>query len=188
MHAMDEDNVEDRLRTVTPAPPAPVGSVAPEAPSLPVALHAADVPVRARPSLYPAPFAARVAGRAKRPLGEAFGLCNFGVNLTTLAPGAVSALRHAHALQDEFVYVLDGEVTLVTDRGATPLRAGMCAGFRAGSGDAHHLRNDGQAPATYLEVGDRTRGDRATYPDDDLVAVGTADGWVFAHKDGAPYA
>jgi uncharacterized cupin superfamily protein len=154
----------------------------------PVALYAVDVPVRARPSIYPAPFAARMAGRSKRPLGEAFGLGNFGVNLTTLAPGAVSALRHAHALQDEFVYVLAGALTLVTDAGATTLHAGMCAGFRAGSGDAHHLRNDGAAPATYLEVGDRTQGDRAVYPDDDLVAVAGPGGWVFRHKDGSPYA
>lgn len=156
-------------------------------PPVPVALVAAEVPVRERPSAYPAPFAARLAGRDKRVLGDPFGLCNFGVNRTTLAPGAISALRHAHALQDEFVYVLEGELVLVTDAGRTPLRAGMCAGFRAGTGDAHHLRNEGARDAVYLEVGDRTLGDTAIYPDDDLVAEARIGGWVFRHRNGERY-
>ena len=153
----------------------------------PVALVAADVAPRARPSIYPAPFAARVAGRTKRALGDAFGLSNFGVNLTELAPGAMSSLRHAHAVQDEFVYVLEGRPTLCTDRGRFVLEPGMCAGFRAGSGDAHHLVNETDARVLYLELGDRLPGDRATYPDDDLVAVAMASGWRFTRKDGSPY-
>lgn len=153
----------------------------------PVARVAAEVAPRARPSAYPPEFARRMQGREKRALGDAFGLRNFGVNLTRLAPGACSALRHAHAVQDEFVYVLEGELDLVTDRGCTSLRAGMCAGFRAGTGDAHHLINRSAAPAVYLEVGDRLPGDSASYPDDDLVALLRDGAWVFTRKDGTPF-
>ena len=153
----------------------------------PVALIAADVPPRARNSLYPAPFAGRVAGREKRPLGTAFGLAVFGVNLTRLAPGAWSSLRHAHTRQDEFIYVLEGHPTLVTDAGATPLSPGMCAGFRAGSGDAHHLVNASDADVVYLEIGDRTAGDEASYPDEDLIAREANGAWEFLHRDGSPY-
>lgn len=128
-----------------------------------------------------------MAGRVKRPLGEHFGLRNFGINLTTLAPGAVSALRHEHTLQDEFLYVLSGRVRLECDSGAWELDAGMCAGFPAGTGNAHRLVNPGSQDATYLEVGDRTPGDAATYPDDDLVAQAVNGAWVFFHKDGQPY-
>lgn len=154
---------------------------------VPVALVAAEVPPRAQKSNYPPEFAHRMEGREKRPLGNPFGLRNFGVNLTTLAPGARSALRHAHSRQDEFVYVLEGEVDLITDRGSTRLRAGMCAGFPAGTGDAHQLINRSAAPVVYLEVGDRTPGDSASYPDDDLVAVLRDGAWVFTRKDGTPY-
>lgn len=154
---------------------------------LPVALYASDVPPRAKSTSYPEPFAARMAGREKRLLGEAFGLVNFGANLTRLAPGAVSALRHAHATQDEFVYILEGRPTLVTDAGRTPLEPGMCAGFRAGSGDAHQLVNESGEDVLYLEIGDRTPGDEVAYPDDDLRAERVDGGWVFAHKDGTPY-
>ena len=153
----------------------------------PIAVDALAVPVRAKPSNYPAPFAERMAGRAKRPLGDLFGLSNFGVNLTTLAPGAASALRHGHSRQDEFVYVLSGTATLHTDAGTTPLGPGWCAGFKAGSGDAHRLVNEGSEPVVYLEIGDRSAGDSAHYPDDDLVAQRVGDGWVFRHKDGTPY-
>ena len=111
-------------------------------PDRPVAVAGREVPVRSKPSVYPEPFASRMAGREKRTLGDLFGLTNFGVNLTTLQPGAVSSLRHAHTRQDEFVYVLEGHPTLLTDRGATPLGPGDCAGFKAGTGDAHCLRND----------------------------------------------
>jgi uncharacterized cupin superfamily protein len=150
-------------------------------------VFALDVPVRARKSAYPEPFASRMEGREKRALGDAFALTNFGVNLTRLAPGAVSALRHAHARQDEFVYVLDGHPTLVSDAGASALSPGMCVGFRAGTGNAHHLRNDTAEHVTYLEVGDRTAGDSASYPDDDLVAHADGTGWLFTHKTGEPY-
>ncbi|HUN67637.1 MAG TPA: cupin domain-containing protein, partial [Burkholderiales bacterium] len=95
----------------------------------PHSIVAADAPPRARQTGYPADMAKMVAGRSKHPLGDLFGLTNFGVNLTRLAPGAYSALRHAHAKQDEFVYILEGEPTLVTDSGETPLKPGMCAGF-----------------------------------------------------------
>jgi uncharacterized cupin superfamily protein len=153
----------------------------------PAAINAADVPVRSRPSVYPEPFASRMAGRSKRQLGEAFHLANFGVNLTTLAPGASSALRHAHTKQDEFVYVLAGTATLHTDDGRVLLTPGMCAGFKAGRGDAHRLVNETQAEVTYLEVGDRTAGDEASYPDDDIKATLVDGKWTFTHKNGQPY-
>ena len=153
----------------------------------PVAVRAAEVPPKAKASNYPEPFAARVAGRLKRPLGDLFGLKNFGVNLTRLAPGAVSALRHAHATQDEFIYILEGLPILVTDEGERPLSPGMCAGFPAGSGDAHQLVNRSLHDVLYLEIGDRTPGDRVTYPDDDLQAIFESGQWVFRHKDGRRY-
>jgi len=156
-------------------------------PKHPVAIVAAEAPPRVRPSIYPEPFASRMAGRVKHPLGDLFGLTNFGVNLTRLAPGAVSALRHAHTRQDEFILVLEGNPTLVTDAGETRLAPGMCAGFKAGTGDAHQLRNDGADEAVYLEVGDRMPGDSASYPDEDLQAVMGEGGWRFLHKDGQPY-
>ena len=153
----------------------------------PIAFVALESPPRTKPSNYPEPFASRMAGREKRPLGDRFGLRNFGVNLTTLKPGAVSALRHAHTRQDEFVYVLQGRPTLVTDAGRTPLAPGMCAGFVAGTGDAHQLVNETGEDVLYLEVGDRTPGDQGHYPDDDLEAVAVDGAWVFRHKDGTPY-
>ncbi len=157
-------------------------------PGSPKALRALEAAPRARPSNYPEPFAARMKGREKRPLGELFGLANFGVNLTRLAPGAQSALRHAHTRQDEFIYVLEGRPSLITDAGETVLEPGMCAGFKAGSGDAHHLVNRGSEDVFYLEVGDRTPGDAAAYPDDDLQAVVGSDGrWRVLRKDGTQY-
>jgi uncharacterized cupin superfamily protein len=153
----------------------------------PVAIVAAKAPARSKPSNYPEPFASRMGGRVKTPLGDLFGLANFGVNLTRLAPGAVSALRHAHTRQDEFVYVLEGHPTLVTDAGETPLHPGMCAGFQAGTGDAHQLVNRSGEDVVYLEVGDRTAGDVGSYPDDDLQAVSVEGRWRFTHKDGTPY-
>jgi uncharacterized cupin superfamily protein len=153
----------------------------------PVALVAAEAPPRARRSVYPEPFAARVEGREKRPLGDLFGLTNFGVNLTRMAPGSMSALRHAHTRQDEFVYILEGHPTLHTDEGRTPLAPGMCAGFKAGTGNGHHLINETDEDVVYLEVGDRTPGDEGSYPDDDLRAVQVEGKWRFTHKDGTPY-
>lgn len=150
------------------------------------AIVALEAPPRIAPSNYPQPFASRMEGRVKRPLGDEFQLRNFGVNLTTLAPGARSALHHRHSAQDEFVYVLAGEATIVSGSNETIVVAGMCAGFPAG-GAAHHLENRSQRPVMYLEVGDRTAGDEVSYPADDLVGVRTAEGWRFTRKDGTPY-
>lgn len=153
----------------------------------PVAIRAAEAPLRTKPSNYPEPFAAQMAGRQKHPLGDLFGLANFGVNLTRLAPNAMSALRHAHSRQDEFIYILQGSPTLQTDEGRIKLAPGMCAGFKAGTGNAHHLVNETAAEVIYLEVGDRTPGDEGSYPDDDLKAVSVEGNWRFTHKDGTPY-
>jgi uncharacterized cupin superfamily protein len=153
-----------------------------------IAIVASEAPRRTKPSNYPEPFASRMAGREKHPLGDLFGLVNFGVNLTRLAPGAVSALRHAHSKQDEFVYVLEGCPMLVTDAGETHLRPGMCVGFKSGTGDGHQLANRANTDVLYLEIGDRTAGDSVVYPDDDIQAAHGADGkWSFTHKDGTPY-
>jgi uncharacterized cupin superfamily protein len=157
-------------------------------PSYPVAVEAAAAPLRAKPSNYPEPFFSRMNRREKRPLGDLFGLATFGVNLTRIKPGGESALRHAHSRQDEFVYILEGEATLVTDAGETVLRPGQCAGFKAGTGDGHHLLNRTTSDVVYLEIGDRTAGDEGSYPDDDIQAALGEDGrWRFTHKDGRPY-
>ena len=156
-------------------------------PKYPIAIRADEAPARTKASNYPEPFASRMAGRRKHPLGDLFGLANFGVNLTRLAPGAVSALRHAHSKQDEFVYILQGNPALHTDEGRTTLAPGMCAGFKAGTGNGHHLVNDTADEVVYLEVGDRTPGDEGSYPDDDLAALSLDGKWHFAHKDGSPY-
>jgi uncharacterized cupin superfamily protein len=153
----------------------------------PIAVDAAQAPLRAKPSLYPEIFAARVAGREKRPLGDLFGLTNFGVNLTRLVPNTSSSLRHAHTRQDEFVYILEGTPTLYTDEGTLELAPGMCAGFPAGTGNAHHLVNESNADVVFLEIGDRTAGDEGSYPDDDLHAAMVDGQWRFVHKDGTPY-
>ena len=153
----------------------------------PVALDALNNALPMKPSNYPPLFLQRVAGREKRALGDAFGLKNFGVNLTRLKPGAISALHHRHSKQYEFVYVLEGEATLVTVAGETRLTVGMCAGFAAGGG-AHHLANRSEREVVYLEVGDRSAGDAVVYSDDDIAAVMGADGkWRFTRKDGTPY-
>jgi uncharacterized cupin superfamily protein len=153
----------------------------------PIAIKAAEALSRTKPSNYPEPFASRMAGREKRPLGDLFGLKNFGVNLTRLAPKAVSALRHAHTRQDEFVYILEGRPTMHTDEGRTQLSPGMCAGFKAGTGNGHCLINETTEDVVYLEIGDRTPGDEGSYPDDDLQALLVEDKWQFVHKDGTPY-
>ena len=152
------------------------------------AVIAEEVTPRKRLTVYPEPFASRMVGREKRQLGNVFGLSNFGVNLTRLKPGGCSSLRHAHANEDEFIYVLEGRPTLITGRGETSLQPGMCAGFAAGTGDAHHLVNRTDTVVAFLEIGTRTSGDTATYPDDDIQSVRGADGKsVFLHKDGSPY-
>lgn len=152
-----------------------------------LAIEATAAAPRAKASNYPEPFASRVQGRVKRPLGDLFSLTNFGVNLTELAPAAESALLHRHSRQDEFVYILEGTPTLVTDQGEELLQPGMCAGFPAG-GHAHHLVNRTDQIVRYLEIGDRTPGDEGSYPADDLVAVMGTDGkWAFTRKDGTQY-
>eukprot|EP01042_Synura_sphagnicola_P035998 gene35998-46071_t len=153
----------------------------------PLAILAADVEPRRKPSNYPEPFFSMMVGREKRQLGDVFGLSNFGVNLTRLAPGAISALRHYHSKQDEFIYILEGHPTLVTDAGETILSPGMCAGFKAGIPNGHKLINQSASDVVYLEVGDRTPGDEGAYPDDDLKAVLVEGKWTFVHKDGSAY-
>lgn len=153
----------------------------------PIAVEAASVPPRAKASSYPEPFASRMSRREKRQLGDVFGLKAFGVNRTRLVPGGVSALHHRHSKQEEFVYVLEGEPTLVTDAGEVRLRPGMCAGFTP-EGGAHHLENRTDRDVVVLEVGDRVAGDEGTYPMDDIKAALEPDGgWRFEHKDGTPY-
>ena len=153
----------------------------------PIAVTAAEMPPRNRPSNYPADLVDKIGAREKTVLGDIFGLKNFGVNLTRLPPGSASALRHAHEKQDEFVYIVEGACTLVTDAGETPMQAGMCAGFRAGTWDAHHLVNRGDADCLYLEVGDRTLFEKVIYPDDDLMILPGPDGKsVYYRKDGTP--
>lgn len=146
-----------------------------------------DVPDKTN-SNYPNEFKSFVAGRSKKRLGDAAGLQNFGVNLVKLEPGSCSALRHWHAKQDEFIYILEGEVTLVTNTGEQTLKAGMAAGFPAGEANGHHLINRSTSVAVYLEIGDRTPDDEVSYPDDDLMAKHSPKGWVFTHKDGSAYA
>ncbi len=141
------------------------------------------VPAR-QGSSYPPPFDAPCARRVRRRLGQAGGLSDFGVNLMRLPPGAWSSQRHWHSHEDEFVYVLEGEVILVEDEGEVALRAGDCAAFPKGSGDGHHLINRSAAPALYLEVGSRSPADLTTCSDVDMMSA-SADG-LFRRKDGAP--
>lgn len=153
----------------------------------PTAIIALEVPPRTVRSSYPPVYAARMEGRTKRPLGDLFGLQNFGVNLTTLAPGASSSLQHRHSEQDEFVYVVQGTPTLLSGAEEVELKPGMCAGFPK-KGRAHVLVNRTLEPCVYLEVGDRSRGDTVEYPDDDIRGELGPDGkWVFRHKDGRPF-
>ena len=145
-----------------------------------------DVPASSATS-YPEPFRSMMSGRSKRRLGDAFGLKNFGVNLVRLPPGLASSQRHWHTHEDEFVYVLEGETVLVSNDGEQVLRAGMAAGFPAGTPDGHHFLNRSQADAVLLVVGDRREEDEARDPDVDL-DLRHIDGEVrFTRKDGTPY-
>src|SRR5258706_474853 len=156
--------------------------------TFPVTVVAADAPAKANATNYPQPFASRMKGRLKRPLGDLFGLSNFGVNLTRLEPGGSSALRHAHSKQDEFVYILEGQPTLITDAGESELNPGQCAGFKAGMDNGHRLINRTSESVVFLEVGDRTANDSVNYPDDDIKAELNPSGhWQFTHNDGRPY-
>jgi len=138
-------------------------------------------------SIYPAPFGETLAGRGKRAIGDAVGLTQFGVNLVTLPPGSWSSQRDWHAKEDEFVYVVEGELVLVTDAGETVLKSGMAAGFPAGKADGHHLINRSSAPALYLEVGTRAENEEAQYSDIDMMARKEGGRFVFMHKNGEPY-
>jgi uncharacterized cupin superfamily protein len=136
---------------------------------------------------YPDPFHKSAKDRAKRALGDAAGLTQFGVNLVTLPPGAWSSQRHWHSDEDEFVYVLEGELTLVTEAGEEPVKPGMAAGFPKNAPNGHHFINRGATPAVYLEVGTRSDADACSYPDIDL-ALRLEDGKpVWLHKDGRRY-
>ncbi len=134
-------------------------------------------------TLYPTPFDAPCRGRDRKKLGDAAGLTQFGVNLLRLPPGAWSSQRHWHVREDEFVYVLSGEVTLVSDAGAEILRAGDAAGFKANDSDGHCLQNRSDRDAVVLEIGSRAAGETAYYSDIDMMAQGGA----YIHRDGAPY-
>lgn len=136
---------------------------------------------------YPAPYDKATEGRARRVLGDTLGLTQFGVNLTTLRPDGQSALRHWHTGEDEFVFVVEGELTLVTDEGEQILRAGDCAGFPANSGNGHHLVNRSGRNATFLEAGHRSAGEEVHYSDVDLHLVRDEAGRRFLRKDGTPY-
>lgn len=134
---------------------------------------------------YPDPFAEAVNGRSRQALGEAGGLTQFGVNMVELQPGAASSQRHWHTHEDEFVMVVSGELTLITDEGETLMRAGDCAAFPAGRPNGHHLVNRGWGNALLLAVGSRIPDDSAAYPDIDLKYDGKTDS--YQHRDGTPY-
>src|SRR3954462_14385012 len=151
------------------------------------ALDAANVEEKGG-SGYPEPFKSRMGDRLKRRLGAACGLKNLGVNLVTLGPGGQSSVRHWHTLEDEFVYVLEGEGVLGTNEGEQKLSAGMCAGYPAGSKNGHHFINRSQKPAKYLVMGTNVPGDTAFYPDDDLGLMEMENAErVYVHKDGRRY-
>ncbi|MDA7945869.1 MAG: cupin domain-containing protein [Hyphomicrobiaceae bacterium] len=155
-------------------------------PAHPIALEASDVEGR-RGTIYPKPFDAGFENRIKRALGDEFGLTQFGVNLVTLEPGAMSAQRHWHAREDEFVYVLEGTITLITDEGETELVPGMAAGFPAGEANGHHLVNRFGEPVSYLEVGTRSQADEVDYPDVDMKAENVNGSWRITRKDGTSF-
>lgn len=138
-------------------------------------------------TMYPSQFSEPCEKREKKVLGNSFGLSQFGVNLTTLPPGVWSARRHWHTNEDEFAYVVEGELTLINDEGEHVLTAGMCAGFPAGEENGHHLVNKTDKPASYIEIGSRMPTETAHYPDDDLVANKTAVGFDFTNRKGEKY-
>ena len=138
-------------------------------------------------TVYPAPLDEIVKGRFKRKLGDRFGLTDFGVNLTELAPGAASSHRHWHASEDEFVYVLSGEVVLITDGGEETMTAGMVAGFPAGERNGHQLVNRGAETASVLEVGSRRAGDAVEYPDVDMKLTKAGGQMTLTRKDGSAF-
>jgi uncharacterized cupin superfamily protein len=154
-------------------------------PERPIAARTVDLPVRTGTD-YPPPHDAPCRQRRRTALGDVFGLSQFGVNILELPPGTWSSQRHWHERQDELVYVLEGEVVLVTDEGETILTQGMTAGFRAGVSNGHHLVNRSNAPARVIEVGTRTVEEVAYYSDINMMVRDNADGSVYLAKDGRP--
>lgn len=152
----------------------------------PVSISVSDVDGRTS-CPYPAPYGDQIAGRTKYALGNIFDLTQFGVNVVTMEPGTMSSQRHWHEREDEFIYVLEGEIVLVTDEGDTVLGQGMAAGFRAGDANGHCLVNRSDRTVAYLEVGTRSDNDDVEYPDIDMRAEKRAGRWRFLRKDGTPY-
>ena len=138
-------------------------------------------------TVYPPEFAGAVKGREKRALGDFFGLTQYGVNLTTLAPGSWSAHRHWHENEDEFVYVIEGEITLIDDAGEHLLKPGMCAGFKSGVRNGHHLVNKTETPVTYLEIGTRAPIERAYYPEADMFFEKDGTKTTVTRRNGLPF-
>jgi uncharacterized cupin superfamily protein len=159
----------------------------PQAENQLIAINALDVAEPAIQTRYPEPFASMVRGRTKRRLGDHFGLDTFGVNLVRMSPGCVSSVRHYHSTEDEFVYILSGTATLITDNKELLVGPGMCAGFKAGSGQSHQLANRSQSEVVFIEVGARLDADAVVYPYDDLAINEVEANLVFTHKDGRPY-
>jgi uncharacterized cupin superfamily protein len=153
---------------------------------MPPAIKALDAPKRDG-SRYPAPFNQPCLNRTKHILGDVFGLDQFGVNLAVLQPGAWSSQRHWHEKEDEFIYVIEGNITLSDDSGDHLLRPGMCAGFKAGNGNGHCLKNLTDKPVTYLEIGSRESNEKATYSDIDMMVENSSGKYVYSKKDGTPY-
>ncbi len=152
----------------------------------PPVVKAGDVTARTGTSYLPQ-YAVQLQGREKRVLGDLFGLSQFGVNLMTLAPGSWSSQRHWHEAEDEFIYVLEGEMVLIDDHGEHTMTAGMCAGFKAGAPNAHHLVNKSSKPAVCLEVGTRAKDERAHYAEADMQGTKSNGGpWKFTRRDGSP--
>ena len=149
-------------------------------------LDLSTIPIRTT-SIYPPPYAAMMAGRSNLRLGEAGGLTQFGVNLVTLQPGAMSSLRHWHLVEDEFVMVTAGEMTMVTDAGPQIMVEGDCAAFPANTPDGHHFINHSNAPASFLVVGTKSTREVATYSDVDLMVTMESGKAHFTRKDGTPY-
>ncbi len=149
-------------------------------------LDLSQVPVKTG-SIYPAPYAAMMAGRSSLRLGDAGGLTQFGVNLVTLAPGGLSSLRHWHLMEDEFVMMTQGSCIMVTDAGETVMQPGDCAAFPANSGDGHQFINRTAEPAVFLVIGSKAKREVATYSDVDLQVTIEAGRASFTHKDGRPY-
>lgn len=138
-------------------------------------------------SIYPEPYASMMKGRYKRKLGDFFGLQNFGINLTELSPGSISALKHHHLKQDEFIYIISGNPTLILNSQEFLMSPGDCFGFKAGEKSGSQLKNNTNILVEYLEIGDRISGDIVEYPDDDIRAEDTKQGWMFTHKNGTKY-